>query len=133
MKTALFALSFFFIITMLLTIGSDMLISIKENQKHFGILKSIGWTPKQIRMSMVWKILCIAVAVLWIAVTLGVSLSPVLMGQVTSGIGLIKFPFIINYPEMLMSIPLTLVLISVCSWLLSKSSAATNPRALINS
>jgi len=133
MKTALFALSFFFILIMLLTIGSDMLISIKENQKHFGILKSTGWTPNQIRISMVWKILCIAVAGLWIAIPLGVSLSPLLMGQVTSGVGLVKFPFIINYPEMLVSVPLTLVLISACSWWLSKSSASTNPRTLINS
>jgi len=133
MKTALFALSFFFILIMLLTIGSDMLISIKENQKHFGILKSTGWTPNQIRISMVWKILCIAVAGLWIAIPLGVSLSPLLMGQVTSGVGLVKFPFIINYPEMLVRVPLTLVLISACSWWLSKSSASTNPRTLINS
>ena len=133
MKAALFALSFFFIIIMLLTIGSDMLISIKENQKQFGILKSIGWTPKQVRMSMVWKILYISVAGLLIAIGLGVLLSPVLMGRVTSGMGLIKFPFIINYPEMLTSIPLTLALISVCSWWLSKSSASTNPRTLINS
>ena len=103
MKTALFTLSFFFILIMLLTIGSDMLISIKENQKHFGILKSIGWTPKQIRMSMVWKILCITATALLVAIPMGIWLSPVLMGQVTGGIGLIKFPFIINYPEMLMT------------------------------
>ena len=132
MKTALFTLSFFFIFIMLLTIGSDMLISIKEYQLHFGILKSIGWTPNQIRMSMAWKILCITVTVLLVAIPAAIWLSPVLMGQVTGGIGLIKFPFIINYPGMLVSILLTLVLISACSWWLSRGAASANPRTLIN-
>jgi putative ABC transport system permease protein len=133
MKTALFTLSFFFIFIMLLTIGSDMLISIKENQLHFGILKSVGWTPAQIRMSMVWKILCISITVLPVAIPTAVWLSPVLMAQVTGGIGLIKFPFIINYSGMLMSIPITLMLIITCSWWLSGGAAKTNSRALIYS
>jgi putative ABC transport system permease protein len=133
MKTALFTLSLFFVFIMLLTIGSDMLISIKENQLHFGILKSIGWTPNQIRLSMVWKILCIAVIGLLVAIPTAIWLSPLLMGQVTRGIGLIEFPFIINYPGMLMSIPLTLVLISACSWWISGGAASINPRTLIHS
>ncbi|MGE5107163.1 MAG: ABC transporter permease [Sphingobacteriales bacterium] len=133
MKTALFSLSFFFTFIMLLTIGSDMLITIKENQLHFGILKSIGWTPGQIRISMVWKILFIAVTVMLAAIPAGIWISPVLMGKVTGGIGLVKFPFIINYQGMLMSIPLTLLLISACSWWLSRGAASANPRTLINS
>ena len=122
-----------FVLIMILTIGSYMIISIKENQLHFGILKSIGWTPGQIRMSMVWKILCIAVTVTLVAIPTAIWISPVLMGQVTGSIGLIKFPFVVNYPGMLMSIPLTLVLISACTWWLSRGAASTNPRTLINS
>ena len=79
MKTALFALSFFFIFIMLLAIGSDMFISTKENEKNFGILKSVGWTPGQIRLSMVWKILFITVAALVAAILPGIFLSPLIM------------------------------------------------------
>ncbi|MEP7109253.1 MAG: FtsX-like permease family protein [Ferruginibacter sp.] len=132
-RTALFALSFFFILIMLLTIGSDMIISIKANQKPFGILKSIGWTPGQIRQSMVWKILWITMVALLVAIPPGVFLSPVLMGQVTGGIGLIKFPFIINYTGTLMIIPITLLLICASSWWMAGAATAANPRTLINS
>jgi len=133
MKYALFALSFFFIFIMLLVIGSDMLISIKENEKNFGILKSIGWSPKQIRLSLVWKILLLTATALIAAILPGMLLSPVLMGQVTGGIGLIKFPFVINYPGMFVNVMLILLFIGGCSWRLSKNAAFTNPRKLIYS
>src|SRR6185295_8964069 len=85
MKTALFALSFFFIFIMLLAIGSDMFISAKENEKSFGILKSVGWTPGLIRSSMVWKILFITVATLVAAILPAIFLSPLIMSKVTGG------------------------------------------------
>lgn len=133
MKTALFALSLFFIFIMLLAISSDMFISTKENEKNFGILKSVGWTPGQIRMSMVWKILFITSAALAAAILPGIFLSPLIMTSVTGGIGLVKFPFIANYPGMLLAILLLLIIISVSSWWLSRGAAAANPRKLINS
>ena len=78
------------------------------------------------------KIFLITAASLVVAIPLGILLSPVLMGQLTGGIGLIKFPFTINYPATLITIPLTLVFITVCSWVLSGNSAFINPRTLIN-
>ena len=133
MKAALSSLSFFFIMIMLLTIGTDMMISIKQNQKHFGILKTTGWTPRQTRMSMVWKVLFMTIISLSLAIPLGISLSPVLMGQLTGGIGLIKFPFIVDYTGILIVIPISLIVISGFAWWLSKGAADANPRSLIDS
>jgi putative ABC transport system permease protein len=133
MKAALSSLSFFFIVIMLLTIGNDMMISIKQNQKHFGILKTTGWTPWQTRMSMVWKVLFMTIISLSFAIPLGILLSPVLMGKLTGGIGLIKFPFIVDYSGMLIAIPISLIVISGFAWWLSKGAADANPRSLIDS
>jgi putative ABC transport system permease protein len=131
MKASLFALSFFFVLIMLLAMGSDLIISTKENLKHFGILKSIGWTPAQIRQSMVCKILCITGVALFLAIPMNLYLSPMLMGNITGGIGLINFPFIINYSGLLMTVPITLLLIAGFSWCLSRGASLINPRILI--
>jgi putative ABC transport system permease protein len=133
MEAALFALSLFFILIMLLTISNDILTSIAESRKHFGILKAYGWTPGQIRLSMVWKIIFIILAALVIAIPAAIWLSPVIMGQVTGSFGLIKFPFLLNYPGMLFILPLAVFIIIICAWWLSAGAAAATPRALINS
>ena len=133
MKAALFSLSLFFIIIILLTTGNDILISIKENQRQFGIFKSVGWTPKQTRFSIVWKVAILIIAALIIAVPLSIWLSPLIMGQATSGIGLIKFPFIADYLNMLIATLVVLGIIISCSWWLSKGTVSVNPRTLINS
>jgi len=132
MKSALFAVSFFFVLIMLLTIGNDIVICIKENRKHFGVLKSIGWKPHQLRQSMLWRIICLVGIAISLAIPVSILFCPLLIGQITGGVGLIKFPFIINYSSTILAIASVFTLIIVYTWVLTKSSASVNPRRLIN-
>jgi putative ABC transport system permease protein len=132
MKNILFMLSFYFLLIMLISIISDILISTKENQKLFGILKSIGWTPKQTRLAIVWKITYIGIISMIISIPIAIAASPILMGQVTGGIGLLRFPYQIDFIGITIIIPLTLILISAISWRLSSGVTYINARKLIN-
>jgi ABC-type lipoprotein release transport system permease subunit len=132
-KTALITLSIFFIAIMLLSIGSDIVVTIKENRKTFAVLTSIGWTPKQVRMSMVYKVTVIILLAVSAGTPLAMWLSPLVMSHLTAGVGLVNFPLVFDYIGMAIVFPLTVVWISMCAWWLSKPAAYSMPRVLMTS
>jgi len=85
------------------------------------------------RMIMVWKIILMTGISLLLAIPVSIWISPLIMGQLTGGIGLIKFPFVIDYTGMALSIPVSMLAITGFAWWLSKSAAGANTRTLIDS
>jgi hypothetical protein len=55
------------------------------------------------------------------------------MGQLTGGIGLIKFPFVVDNTGMLIAIPISLIGNKWFCLVVSKGAADANPRSLIDS
>jgi putative ABC transport system permease protein len=131
-KSALLSLSLFFVLILLLTIGNDMMSNILEHQKSFGILKSIGYTPFQIRSSLTWKSIFLTMNSLLIGISTALWITPHLMSSLSGGIGLVRFPYLINFYAILLQVPVTITLVALCSWWLSGRTETVSPRTLIN-
>src|SRR6185503_16793339 len=99
-------LSLFFISILALSVWNDIVSSIRDHRKTFGILKTAGFTPKQLRTLLSWKMILLATLSLCIGIPLTLWLSPLLMSAVTKDLGLIHFPLVINVPGTLLIIPL---------------------------
>jgi len=131
-KSALLSLSLFFVLILLLTIGNDMMSNILEHLKSFGILKSIGYTPFQIRSSLTWKSIFLTMISLLIGISSALWITPHLMSSLSAGIGLVRFPYLINVYAILLQVPVTIALVAIYSWWLSVRTATVSPRSLIN-
>ena len=131
MKSTLFLLSVFFLSVMLITIWNDMVINIRESSRIFGNLKTIGFTPKQLRLVLLYKNLILFIIALFAGIPLALFTSPPLMNMMTQHIGLVKFPYCSNVWGTLMMIPVVLIFGLTSSWLVSARAKKVNPRILI--
>ncbi len=111
-KTAFATISCFFLIIMGIIIYNDQLLELRENDKSFHIFKAIGFSNRQIRISLYWKMLFNIIASSLIGIPLAVLLSPVLMNAFTGSIGLTQFPYWPSFTKTLLLIP-TLLIISI--------------------
>ncbi|MCX8132193.1 MAG: ABC transporter permease [Clostridia bacterium] len=112
-------------------IFNSTLMNIFESRKSFGIFKSIGMTPKQIRASMVYKVLILAVLSLLIGIPIGLAVSPHILGAMLVSQGVVKFPFNISAIGTIASIPLCLILTGISTWIPSGRILGISPRSLI--
>jgi len=131
MEVTFLILSLFFISILALSVTNDMVISIRDHRKTFGILKTAGFTPNQLRTLLSWKMLLLASLSLCIGMPLTLWLGPLLMSAVTKDLGLIHFPFVINVSGTLLIIPLFFGAVALCTWISSASAAKVNPRILL--
>jgi putative ABC transport system permease protein len=132
MKAVFTLLSLFFITMLFLSIWNDVVISIRDYRKIFGILKTAGFTPRQLRRILPWKILLPSLLALIMGIPLSLWLSPLLMSQVTKTMGLVHFPFMVDPALMLLLPPLFLFSVLLFAWLASSGTTRVNPRMLIN-
>jgi putative ABC transport system permease protein len=132
LKTIFLIISLFFLSIILLSVWNDMLIAIRSHRKTFGILKTIGFTPSQLRASLNWKIFLLVLISLGFGIPAGLFLGPILMSLATAGIGLPQFPFVSNIPFTLLIIPIFALIVLLCSWIASARASHIDPRRLLN-
>jgi putative ABC transport system permease protein len=132
MKAAFILLALFFIAMLFLSIWNDVVISVRDYRKTFGIMKTAGFTPRQLRWILPWKILLPALAALGVGIPLSLWLSPLLMSQVTQSLGLVHFPFVIDPVLTLLISPFLLSAVLGFAWLASSGASEVNPRMLIH-
>jgi ABC-type antimicrobial peptide transport system permease subunit len=131
MKLTFLLLSLFFIIILVLSVWNDIIISIRDYRKTFGILKATGFTPVQLRMILLWKMILLTTISFCIGIPLTLWLSPVLMSQVTKNLGLVHFPFVIDMIGTWLIAPLFFCTVILCTWISSSGASKVNPRLLI--
>ncbi|MCP3927945.1 MAG: ABC transporter permease [Bacteroidetes bacterium] len=132
LNTSFLLLSLFFLGVIFITIFNDLLLSVQEHRKTFGTLKAVGFTPGQLRMSLVWKVIFLTMGSLIIGIPISLLLSPVLMSQITASMGLVEFPYSIHISGTSLIIP-GLILFSVLSaWLASVKVLKINPLLLLS-
>jgi len=131
MHASLLLLAIFFIVVMVINIWNDMAMNIREYRKSFGIFKTLGFTSHQLRAVLVWKTLWLLIVALTVGLPLSVWLSPALMSLVTKNIGLVKFPYLTDFPVTFLMIPLVLAFGLISAWLATRRTMLINPRILI--
>jgi putative ABC transport system permease protein len=131
MKITFLSLSLFFISILLLSIWNDVIISIRDYRKTFGILKTAGFTPAQLRKLLIWKMIFPTFISFIVGIPLALWLSPVLMSQVTKNLGLVHFPFLIDTGGTGLIAFLFCCGVILFTWASSSGASKVNPRILI--
>jgi putative ABC transport system permease protein len=130
-KTSLFLVASFFIMVLITVIWSDLMINIRDYFKSFGVLKTLGFTPFQLRSTLIWRTLILVISGLISGIPLSILLSPFLMNNISAGIGLITFPFETSFGGTILIIPAILLVALTSSWLISAKATNINSRVLI--
>ena len=105
--------------------------SIAENRRMYGILKTVGMTPGQLRASVVIGVGVVALFGILLGLFLWFVGAPFALSMLFSGLGLVSFPLFNSIGGSLLLIPLILVFCLLAGWLPSARLLDLNPRTLI--
>ena len=125
-------LSLFFVLVMVLLIHNELHIHIHQNKTTFAKLKTIGFTSKQLRSILLWKVLLHLALSMLIGIPLSLFVGPVLMNVLTSDIGLVQFPFSPFPMGILLGCMALTVLSALAAWTATSTIKKVNPRMLSN-
>lgn len=124
-------LSVIFIIISFVIIFNTTLMDIFSDRKNYGIYKSIGMTPKQIRFSIIWKNLILTTIGVVFGIPLALVLTPKLMSALLTNMGMVNFPLNISVGWVFMIIPICFTVSFISAWIPSSRILKINPRNLI--
>ncbi len=132
MRNTLMLVSLFFLSILLAVLFNDTLMNIHEFRRSFGIFKTIGMTPAQIRKALVYKVLALTTFGLAVGIPLALLVSPALISGITAGIGLAEFPFVFQGWGTALVAPGMLLFAGLSVWLASKRAQRISPRVLVS-
>ncbi len=124
-------LGFIFTLVVMIVIFNSTLVNIYKEKKIFGVIKAVGLTPLQARMSIVWRIVILTLAGVLVGVPLSYAFGGKLVSMMISGMGIVDFPMVNNLQGMLIVIPICLLVGFVSSWIPSGKIKNISPRDLI--
>ncbi|MCP4218460.1 MAG: ABC transporter permease [bacterium] len=130
-KMMLLLVSFVFFIISFIFVNNDTVQYIGQSRKNFGILKSIGVTPFQLRMSSVYRILIQVFACLLIAVPFSSLLAPQVLNLAFGSIGFGAFPANLAIAPKLLLVPLFGIFGFLSAWIPSRRINKIKPKELV--
>ncbi|MCB0634273.1 MAG: ABC transporter permease [Saprospiraceae bacterium] len=116
MRSTLLLVAVFFLSIIFAVLFNDALTNIHEFRKSFGLLKTIGMLPYQVRLALVIRVLLLTVCCLIFGIPLAMMLSPHLISTMTGGIGLQEFPYLNDVSGVLSIIPAMLLFTGLSAW-----------------
>ena len=124
-------LAFIFLTASAVVIFNSTLMNIAENRRMFGILKSVGMTPNQLRLSVVYGVGLQAI----MGIAAGLAIwwwgAPALMSSLFAGLGLVEFPLQNSIVGTVIMVLLVLGFCLLFAWIPSNRLLQINPRNLI--
>lgn len=112
-------------------IVNTTLLTIAENRRVFGILKTAGMTPGQLRLSVVSGVGVQAVLGVGAALVLWLVAARALLSVLFGTVGMVAFPLENSVAGMAVVMPLVLLFCLVSAWVPSAAVLDVNPKALI--
>lgn len=106
-------------------------ISIRKENKTYGIYKSIGLTSSRIRISIAQGIVALSVIGAILGICVGVYALPILLENILSSYGIMEVPLIMHWGGIIGVAFASIVSAGVGSWLSSRVIAKTSPRILV--
>lgn len=120
-----------FTFVMMIIIFNSTLVNIYKEKKIFGVIKAIGLTPLQARMSIIWRTIILTLTGILAGVTLSYAFGGKMVSIMVSDMGIIDFPMVNNLLGILLVIPICLLVSFVSSWIPSGKIKNISPRDLI--
>lgn len=114
------------------TLINDTLLSIVAQRKTFGIMKTLGMTPGDLRATLAYKAAIMACMSALIGIPLGLLVIPKALSMLAAGIGLVQFPITFHLPATTLLLPALCLFAAGATWLGSKSVTNIQPRQLIS-
>ncbi len=124
-------LSCIFAIVMLIIIFNSTFVNIYREKRIYGMYKSIGMTPTQVRMIIVWRVLFLTAAGSIIGALISCFGANTMMELFATGVGIVKFPGVQTLEGILAVIPMCLFIGFISSWVPSRNIHNISPRTLI--
>jgi putative ABC transport system permease protein len=124
-------LSLVFLAAASVFIFNSTLMNIAENRRMYGILKTVGMTPAELRSSVVWGVAVqssLGVALGLIAWELGGGAG---LSALFAGLGLVAFPVQSNMAGVMVLVPVILLFCLASAWLPSRRLLRLDPKGLI--
>lgn len=131
-RIAVFTISLFFVLVLVLIIYNDQNIYIQQHKISFVKLKSLGFTTKDLRMILLWKTIMSLALGMFIGIPLSLWLGPKIMNFLTADIGLVRFPFIPSSMGMVVSMVVLFVLGAISTWFAATAIRKINFRIISN-
>ncbi|WP_145152535.1 ABC transporter permease [Paenibacillus xylanexedens] len=120
-----------FLIVTFMIIFSTCRISIRKENKTYGIYKSIGMTSGSIRSSITLGVVLLSLIGSMFGVIAGVYLLPMLLEKVLSGYGIVQIPLVLNWWGIILFSCLSILAAAFGSWRSSKVIRQASPRILV--
>jgi len=120
-----------FIGVLFVAVFNDTVLSIREGQRNLGIYKAIGFTPKQLQLSLIVKSLILAFFALIVGMPISLYIIPSSLNLLTTEAGLSQFPYVFNLNYTLLVIPFILLITIVSVWIASRRLLKIRPRILV--
>jgi putative ABC transport system permease protein len=129
---ALFSIiGFVFLLIAFFVVTNTVVMQCMEERQSFGLLKAIGMTPVQLRLSFVLRTAIVMIFCLVLTLPLGIILTPLLMGWALSPTGVVYFPVEIHLAANLLLIPFFLLIATVSAWVSSAPVTSIKAQELI--
>jgi putative ABC transport system permease protein len=120
-----------FIIVSFVNIFNIVLINVYEERKNYGIYKALGFTIKQIRLSIINRIMTLTALATFIGIILGFTVGPKIVELLLSKQGLVEFPFLITTEATVLGILLFIIIVFAAVWFPTSKLLGINLRELI--
>lgn len=120
-----------FIVISFVNIFNVVLINVYEERKNYGIYKALGFTIKQIRLSIINRIMALTALATFIGIILGFTLGPKMIELALSKQGLVEFPFLISTLNTVFGILLFIIIVFAAVWFPTSKLLSINLRELI--
>ncbi len=131
-NASMILISLFFVCVLIVSVFNDIYLNIWENRKSIGIYQLIGFTPLQLQTVMIWKTWVLSVAGIIIGLPVVLLLGPRLMSSITSGFGVVDFPFILSPLGTIAVLFLLMIAAIFSAWWASGNMKQISPRILIS-
>lgn len=120
-----------FILISLIAIFNSILMNVYEEKKNYGIYKTLGMTSKQIRLSIIYKTIILTSIGIVPGIILGIIMPPKILKIILSIMSMMHYPVEVNVGGILLAIPITIAVYSICAWIASGKVMDIDLRSLM--
>lgn len=131
MKLGLLSIAILFSFILLIIIGNDITLQIKQHDLIYAQLKSIGFFTYQLRSIILVRIILLFVVALILSIPLGLLLADSVSEVLASGLGMQEFPFVVSPFNIAMANLILLLFVLTICWISSTLIKKINPRKLV--
>ncbi len=120
-----------FLLAAAVLIFNATLMQIAEGRATFGVLKTVGMTPRQLRVSIVAGVAILAVSGITVGLVLWAAGAPAFLSALFASLGLVSFPLATDVVGTALAVLVIFVFCVAAAWLPSARVLDIDPRSLI--